>query len=186
MKQGGTLKRTPFKPRTTSLRPTTARKVLKLRHKPKKQSKADLWRSYGLTRPPKPRYTGRKGIYWHLFSQKVRRRDFEQFKGECIDLCGKFAKDWHDFDAGHFVAASRGGFGLLFDERNVNGQLKACNNPTFSPSASIGYAAGLDRRYGKGTWERLFNRRNEVVKEWSQLEYDSNIRALQRELEGMR
>jgi hypothetical protein len=146
--------------------------------KKKRQTKADLWRSYGLTRPSKPRYAGRKGIYWHLLSIKVRRRDFEAFNGECIDQCGGRAQTWRDFQAGHFVAAGHCGFGLLFDEQNVNGQLAVCNNPTFTPDAGYGYGIGLDKRYGPGTAARLMARRQEGVKEWGQPEYDARIRAL--------
>lgn len=171
------LTRTPFRKKT---KPYTPNKAVLVRSK----TKAELWRNYGLERPPKPRYEGLKGIYWYLFSIKIRTRDFTAFHGECIDQCGKVAKDWHEFDAGHFVAASKGGFGLLFDEQNVNGQLKGCNNPTFSPNSSIGYAYGLDDRYGAGTAEKLWNRRNLITKEWSQIEYHERILALQEDLKS--
>ena len=131
----------------------------------KKKTKVDLWREYELERPPKPRYTGRKGIYWYVLSQYIRQRDYKAFEGQCVDMCGKVASDWREFDAGHYVSAGQGGFGLLFDEQNVNGQLKGCNNPTFSPNSLIGYTKGIDKRYGEGTADVLYNRRHEITKE---------------------
>lgn len=104
--------------------------------------------------------------------------DFKRFKGECVDQCGKFASSWQEFDGGHYIPASKGGFGLLFDPLNVHGQLKACNNPTFSPHSSIGFGIGIDKRYGKGTAEKLWNRRTKITKEWTQLEYDTKIKEL--------
>jgi hypothetical protein len=80
--------------------------------------------------------------------------------------------------AGHFVPASKCGFGLLFDKQNVNAQLPSCNNPNISPMASIGYARGLDKRYGKGTADKLIKRRQEMNKEWGAKEYDTQIMAL--------
>lgn len=142
-----------------------------------KKKKTSIWEQYGLKRPRYIRYSGRKGVYWWLFSQKIRQRDFEKYNGECID-CGDKADTWQELQAGHFVPASKGGFGLLFDEQNVNGQLPKCNNPTFSPMSLIGYAKGLDKRYGPGTADTLIQRKQTTTKEWSQIEYDTKIRDL--------
>jgi hypothetical protein len=71
------------------------------------------------------RYKGLKGKYWTLFSEYIRRRDFKEY-GSCIS-CGKPVSDWREFDAGHFIPAGSGGFALLFDERNVNGECHAFN-----------------------------------------------------------
>ncbi len=144
-------------------------------------TKADLWRQYGLKIPSKPRYEGLKGIYWWLFSRKRRIQDFKKYNGECIDQCGKRAEKWQDFDAGHFISAQQGGFGLLFEERNVNGQLKSCNNPVWSPNSSHGYRIGLDNRYGEGTADGLYQRYCDAhfkgisTKEWTQKEYHEKI-----------
>ena len=162
-----------FKTRQKPLRRKSIKKPLK-----KKATKADLWHQYGLEKPSYVRYSGRKGVYWWLFSRQVRQRDFDQFGGVCVDQCGKKALSWYEFDAGHYVAASKGGFGLLFDPMNVHGQLKACNNPTFSPHSSIGFGHGIDLRYGEGTAKKLWERRTQTTKEWSQREYDTKIRAM--------
>lgn len=142
------------------------------------KSPVTLWREYGLEKPSYIRYSGRKGVYWWLFSRKVRQRDFEKYGGKCIDQCGGRADSWHDFQGGHFVPANKCGFGLLFDELNVHGQLARCNNPQISPMSPIGFARGLDERYGKGTADTLMARRFKITKEWSQLEYDRKIREL--------
>lgn len=123
-----------------------------------------------------------------MFSQLRRIQDFNTYGGECIDECGKFADTWHDFDAGHFIAAGGGGFGLLFHPKNVNGQLKGCNNPVFSPNSPHGYARGLDKRYGAGTANELYELycdahfKGKTTKEWSQKEYHERILAIQEEL----
>ncbi len=146
----------------------------------KPKTKADLWRQYGLERPSKPRYEGLKGIYWYLFSIWTRKRDFEAF-GTCIS-CGKRVDSWRDYDPGHFIAAGSGGFGLVFDEKNVNGECKRCNG--FDEMHLYGYARNLDIRYGQDTAVSLENRyadhkfKGSVTKEWSKKEYDTKIRGL--------
>ena len=71
------------------------------------------------------RYKGLKGKYWTLLSEYIRRRDFERY-GTCIS-CNKPVSDWREFDAGHFISAGSGGFSLLFDETNVNGECQYDN-----------------------------------------------------------
>ena len=144
----------------------------------KKQTQADLKREWGVPVDKQLRYKGLKGILWYYTSIQIRKDDFTKYSGECIDQCGKRAKDWREFDCGHFVPASNCGFGLLFDRENLHGQLKGCNNPTFSPHSLIGFAIGIDKRLGKGKAEELFRRKGEFKKEWSKEEYAERIRAL--------
>ena len=80
-------------------------------------------------------------------SEFVRRRDFIQF-GRCIS-CRNPVSDWRQFDAGHFISAGGGGFALLFDERNVNGECQYDN--AFNGNHLLLYRRGLDERYGPGT-----------------------------------
>jgi len=182
MKRGGFLqRRTPLKAKTGF----TRKAPLKASRKPakKKQTKADLWRQYGLERPGKPRYEGLKGIYWRLLSEKVRRRDFEKY-GTCIS-CGVRFDTWQDSDPGHYIPAGTCGFDLLFDEKNIHGECKRCNG--FDEGHLIGYERGLDMRYGAGTAKKLEDRywkhkAGNLTKEWSTLEYDRNIRKLLAEL----
>ncbi len=178
--------RTPLKRGTSQMKRTPLRRVSP--NKVKKQTQVGLWRGYGLEKPSKPRYKGLKGIYWYLLSKYTRQRDFKKYKGECIDMCGKFATDWHDFDAGHYISAGQGGFALLFDDRNVNGQLKACNNPTFSPNSQIGYREGIIKRYGVHILHELEEMykdshfRGKSTKEWTKIEYDLKIKELLKRL----
>lgn len=159
-------------------RVSSAKSVTSAKRKPKpKKKKQNVWVEYGLKKPSYVRYKGRKGVYWWLFSRKIRQRDFEKYGGMCVDQCGKKADSWQEMQAGHFVPASKG-FTLLFDERNVNAQLPVCNSPHISPLSPIGYARELDERYGAGTADALMARQHETTKEWTQKEYDYNIRLL--------
>lgn len=116
------------------------------------------------------RYIGLKGVLWTIFSMYTRKRDFILYRGRCVS-CVTRVQDWHDFDAGHYVSVSRGNFETLFDEKNVHGQCKRCNNPTWTPDAAIPFAYEIDRRLGKGTAEDIYFRSNKVGKEYSELEY---------------
>lgn len=145
-------------------------------------TKAELWASYGLNRPAKPRYEGLKGIYWYVLSIFVRTRDLKLFH-RCIS-CNKWVNDISELQAGHFIAAGTGGFNLLFDLRNVNGECGYCNG--FDQNHLVGYERGLDERYGAGAAEILKGEYYEgrkvgapVQKEWSKAEYDQRIRDLQ-------
>lgn len=151
--------------------------------KTKKITDAAYKRLYDVPGGAKLRYHGLKGIYWWYFSRYVRYRDFKAFRA-CVS-CGGRVEDWKMEDAGHFVAASHGGFGLLFDERNVNLQHKHCNNPVWTPDAAGGYAIMLDYRYGTGTAATLWNRRFQVTPEWSQLEYEDHIAGVRKMLENL-
>lgn len=142
-------------------------------------TKKAMWEQYGLTRPPVPRYEGLKGIYWYVLSLYVRTRDLKQWN-RCIS-CNKWAASIEDIQAGHFIAAGTGGFALLFDPRNVNGECGYCNG--FDQNHLVGYEVGLDERYGVGTAQKLKEeyRANRGIthKTWSEKEYDAKIRELQ-------
>ena len=118
------------------------------------------------------RYKGIKGKLWEVFSRFIRIRDYIKYK-RCIS-CGQFLH-WKDGDAGHFVAAGNRGFGLLFDEQNVALQCKGCNNPTWTPDASIPFGIELDKRCGVGTSATLWERRLEINKVWTDGEYKEKI-----------
>jgi Bacteriophage Lambda NinG protein len=133
------------------------------------------------------RYKGLKGKYWTYFSEYVRRRDFIQF-GRCIS-CGNPVSDWREFDAGHFISAGGGGFALLFDERNVNGECKYDN--AFNGAHLLLYRRGLDVCYGPGTADALEERyrdshfRGKTTKEWSKKEYEAKIQDLKEKLAAL-
>lgn len=157
-------------------------KPLKRSSKPRK-TKTSVWAEYGLERPAYVRYSGKKGVFWWLLSRKVRQRDFKRW-GSCIN-CGKRLNSWQEGQCGHYLSAEKCGFLLLFDETNLALECKGCNK---YDKQKLGYEQNLDKRYGEGTafglkkryWE---SKKGTPAKEWSQLEYDRKIRALQKELE---
>lgn len=151
--------------------------------KARKPTQKELWALYGLNRPAKPRYDGLKGIFWNVVSEYVRRRDFQTY-GTCIS-CGKRMESWRQMQAGHFIAAATGGFKLLFDLRNINGECGYCNG--FDQNHLIGYERELNDRYGNGTAKKLKelytkSRHGTPAKAWNDKQYDEAIRALQAEL----
>ena len=149
----------------------------------KKPSKTDVLRSYGITghsgfdwlrykNPPE------KGIYWYLFSLYVRHRDVERY-GTCIS-CGR-PITVETSDAGHFMPARDCGRDLLFHDKNVNAECSQCN--AWDDTHLLGYAEGLDSRYGQGTAHMLRRMRHEYkngppVKDWKAIDYIEKIRAL--------
>lgn len=156
------------------------RKPLLSRKRAPTRKKTALWAQYGLKKPLYIRFEGLKGIYWWLLSRHIRKRDFIMWNGKCVS-CGRTFDNWHDLQAGHFIAASKGGFDLLFDPSNLAAQCPPCNNPRISPNATYPFALELDRRYGAGTSQALFDRsgpKAKPTKEWNAREYDIHIRRL--------
>ncbi len=141
----------------------------KARPKPIKITEAELKRQYEIPSTYHLRWHGLKGVMWYFFSRYIRIRDFLKYK-RCIS-CDGLIEDWKNSDAGHYVAVSHCGFALLFHPKAVNMQCKRCNNPTWTPDAAAGYSHGLDRRYGKGTAEKLWAMKYLTTKEWSQPRY---------------
>lgn len=151
-----------------------------------KVSKADFLRFWKLPYPSFQyhhlRYKSppEKGVYWYFFSLFIRKRDVEKY-GTCIS-CGR-PVTVETSQAGHFMPASSCGRDLLFDERNVNAECSQCN--AWDETHLLGYAEGLDRRYGSGTARSLRLQRDRyrfgrdgVVKDWKKDEYAEKIRAL--------
>lgn len=120
------------------------------------------------------RYVGIKGVLWTIFSRFTRKRDFLRYNGKCVS-CNSILSDWKDGDAGHYVSVSRGNFDTLFCEKNVALQCKRCNNPSWTPDASIPFGKELDRRHGIGTADEMYRRSNAVGKEYSKPEYEEQI-----------
>lgn len=150
----------------------------------KKQTKADFIRQWGLPagfRYHHLRYVSppEKGILWHYFSLYIRNRDVKKY-GTCIS-CGR-AIDVETSNAGHFMPASSCGRDLIFDERNVNAECAQCN--AWDETHLLGYAEGLDERYGKGTAQSLRDRREAYqnsqvpIKDWNRATYSEMVHAL--------
>lgn len=128
------------------------------------------------------RYKGRKGIYWALFSEYVRKRDLINH-GSCIS-CGNPYTEIKQVQAGHYAPAGNCGFKLLFDDRNVHAECPKCNNPHFSPGKLIQYRQNLVKRYGEEWVKQLDDEytNKEIFKEWGQREYDKKIKELQNKI----
>lgn len=156
----------------------------KVKKKTKKESFAAIMRRYGLpsffSSPKHLRYRNpiEKGIYWYHFSLSVRRRDVEKW-GTCISCGRPITVD--TAQAGHFMPAGNCGRDLLFDPRNVNAECYPCNG--FDEAHLVGYARNLDLRYGAGTAQELWDRRevykaSQPPKDWSRSEYEAKITTL--------
>lgn len=168
------MKRKPFK-----------RKGRKIARKPRKTKKA-IWAEYGLERPAKPRYSGLRGIVWHLLSIYVRIRDLKAYGPVCVN-CGQVKEEFH---GGHFIATGDCGWdGMALDEMNVHSECSACN---FRDKAKLKYARNLDLRYGPGTAQKLRDRYYEykmpgvVHKNWSQEVYRAKIAELQQKISTLK
>lgn len=159
----------------------TAKRSKRGRHatKPKKTI-SGIKRAYGVPVTAWMRYKNpiEKGIYWHFFSLAIRKRDVEKWGG-CIS-CGREITVY-TCDAGHFIPAASCGPLLLFHLLNVNAECSRCN--AWDDLHLLGYAKGLDRRYGEGTAEKLLqshreNKAGPVVKDFKREEYKLMINKL--------
>lgn len=150
----------------------------------KKQSNADFLRGWGLVEPnarvTNLRYKNppEKGIYWYYFSIEVRERDVKKY-GTCISCNRPIEVD--TCDAGHFMPTKDCGRDLIFDPLNVNAECSSCN--AWDDTHLLGYAEGLDLRYGQGTALSLRKRRDEYkngppLKDFKGHEYAEKIKVL--------
>jgi hypothetical protein len=140
-------------------------------------TQADFKRSWGIDAKKSLRYNGIKGVYWYYFSIDVRKSDFMKYDGRCIS-CNKKQRDWRETDAGHFIPASSSR-GMQFIRKNVNMQCKACNGPFANKKATAaGYAYYLNKRYGAGTSDELYEMKDKVMHEWSDEEYAAALKRL--------
>lgn len=152
--------------------------------KKKKQTDKELAEEWGITNPnfrkSNLRYKNpvEKGIYWYWFGRYVRERDVLKY-GTCIS-CEKQIT-FETCDPGHFMPAADCGRDLLFDEQNVNAECKQCN--AWDETHLLGYAEGLDKRYGAGMAMSLRQRREDYkkgppLKDFKGYEYAEMIKKL--------
>lgn len=139
------------KPRNTpTLKKDTSRAQIKPRAKKKR---VNVWEQYGLQRPRYIRYSGLGGVLWYLVSNHVRKTEFEQFGGYCVDGCGRVVLDWHEADCGHFRSARS--LSTRFLRENLGLQSKYCNSPRGGNGNQYAFGKAIDQRYGLGTADRL-------------------------------
>lgn len=104
----------------------------------RRKTKSDMWAEFGLKRPPKPRYSGLRGVLWYVFSKFIRERDKDL---PCIN-CGLMKEDRH---AGHFIPTGKCGWdGMVFDDMNVHSECSSCN---LRDKRKMKYGVNLDRLY---------------------------------------
>lgn len=122
--------------------------------KRKLEKERELWASFGLVRPPKPRYVGLQGILWFVCSKAVRMEEFAKYGGYCGDGCGGRVSDWREAHCGHFESAGRAQTRFL--RENLILQLPRCNTDQNNGRA-IQYRIGktINQRFGEGTAERV-------------------------------
>jgi hypothetical protein len=124
----------------TSLR---TKKTTKKKPKPKKKKEITSYKGIPSTKRWKGK-GGWKSMFWTIFSMYTRKRDYEQY-GRCVS-CELEPEHWRKWDAGHYVSVTDGNFDTHFDEDNVHGQCKKCNNPKWTPDASIPFRRKLTER----------------------------------------
>ena len=165
------------------IKPTSKKRRRELLQK-KRDRRKKLKEEYGV-KMSYWRYEGRKGVYWSLLSEYIRKRDLLEF-GTCVSCGGKF-EEIKQVQAGHYAPAGNCGFGLLFDKRNIHAECPSCNNPRISPGKLIQYRQNLVERYGEDWVKQLDDdySRKVIKKEWSQKQYDTEIKKIKKEIQEL-
>jgi hypothetical protein len=96
-----------------------------------------------------------------VFSRYIRLRDSKNDIGICI-TCGQSvgANGKRNGQAGHFM--SRRYNSTRYDEKNVHLQCAGCN--MWGAGEQYKYSLAIDKRYGKGTADKLFQKAHMVHK----------------------
>lgn len=142
--------------------------------KRKKLSRKQLWGQYGLEVPKYVRYTGLQGVLWCVMSRYVRKSEWEQFDGFCVDGCGRKIEKWQDADCGHFRSAKS--LATRFARENLGLQTKYCNSPRGGNGNQYAFGKVIDQRYGTGTADRLTHEAAQLSKPFKDAWYDKQIR----------
>lgn len=117
-----------------------------------------------------------------VFSEYIRLRDSKPFGYKyfkCIS-CGQ-VKPYEQMDCGHFIG--RKNMATRFDERNCNGECKACNR--FSSDHIIYYARNLEAKIGKDKVDMLVTM-GKGTKKWSAWELEILITHYKEEVKKMK
>ena len=117
---------------------------------------------------------------WRVFSLYVRLRDSdENGNGKCI-TCGKLVH-YQSAHCGHFI--SRRYLATKFDEQNNALQCVSCN--TYNQGRQFEYALAIDRKYGKGTAEKLYLKSKQTCKR-GKFEIDEMTKYYKKEVEKLK
>jgi len=113
------------------------------------------------------------------FSKFIRLRDSDDNGYLCCISCQKVVH-WKKADAGHFV--NRKHYALRYNEKNVNGQCRACNR--FDEGAGPGYSIGIRKKYGTQIIEILLAMKNSSTK-WTQFEINELVKYYKKEVKKL-
>ncbi len=104
-----------------------------------------------------------------VFSEYIRTRDMDSDGQATCFTCG-VKKPWKQMHAGHFQSRSK--LNTRFNPVNVQPQCPRCN--LWSQGEQYQFGINLDKRYGKGTSERL-RQESEQTRRISAAEYQELI-----------
>jgi hypothetical protein len=140
-----------------------------------KTSKAELWRSYGLERPPSPRWTTPeiKGIAWEFVRRYVRHYEKDCYTCPKTDLISQGIKA----DTGHYkpVAIVGSNNTRSWDKRFIHLQCSHCNGA--GQGMAVEYRAHLVRDYGEAVVQEFDDNYRKIspVKNWQAVIEDFRI-----------
>lgn len=101
------------------------------------------------------------------FSRFIRIRDSNEF-GICRCVtCGN-PKPWKNIDCGHFQ--KRRHASTRYDEKNCHAQCRKCNS--FEGGKDFEYGVAIDRKYGDGTAEKLWNKAHQRSSPMKKFDYE--------------
>jgi len=87
---------------------------------------------------------------WKVFSQYIRLRDADE-NGICTCITCPRRAHWKKMDTGHGIPRQHKA--TKYNEKNNHAQCKPCNG--FEGGKREIYKEQVDKRYGKGTWDKM-------------------------------
>lgn len=117
---------------------------------------------------------------WKIFSVYIRLRDADKNGIITCITTGK-RMHWKEADAGHFI--SRRHQTTKYHEQNVNAQSRGSNR--FHSGEQYKYSLALEKKYGKGTAEKLLVLSRQTCKR-GQFEIDAMTEHYKKEVEKLK
>ena len=143
-----------FDPQMRVISKKQAKTALYAADAPSKNHGRAFNRYWGLPEDYQLRWVGLRGVLWFYMSRAIKQEEFEEYGSKCVSCPAKLER-WEDGQAAHYISVSRS-LGLSLTRENIALSCARCNNPTWSPDASIPFGIELDKRYGKGTAKGLY------------------------------
>lgn len=92
---------------------------------------------------------------WRLVTDYCRIRDWYRYDGKCV-ATGQYFDNWKLLQGGHYIEYTKCHVLFKFDVRNVHAQSPASNKFDDKNTTGYRYAKELERRYGAGYVEMLW------------------------------